>query len=365
VLYIAVMTGIGLGTMIINNVDDVKKWYQRTLIAGDFTVRVMLPGSQPGLTAEMPDWKQLRDELEHEVRGIESLDTIGFLNAQAAGHAIVVVAREFADKEALPLDLYQGWAEEVADALRRGEVVVGTVLAQRSGLKVGDFIEFQTKEGPKKARIAALAVDYLVGGYIVYMRRELASRLFRNDAVNAFAVRAVPDNQVPRAEVEAALRRFANERGLMLHSYAELNQMLDHVLAGVVGSLWGVLVLGFVVAAFGVANTLTMNVLEQTRELALLRVVAMTRRQVRKMILAQAAMIGLVGLGLGTIAGVVTAYSISASMMPLLGYPVDFILHGPLLVGCFLMGLLLVLAAAWLPAERAARLDLLIALQYE
>ena len=61
---------------------------------------------------------------------------------------------------------------------------------------------------------------------------------------------------------------------------------------GVVGGLWGLLVLGSSSAAFGIANTLTMNVLEQTRELALLRVVAMTRCQVRKTILAQAVIIG-------------------------------------------------------------------------
>ncbi len=48
-------------------------------------------------------------------------------------------------------------------------------------------------------------------------------------------------------------------------------------------------------AAFGVVNTLTMNVLEQTRELGLLRIVAMTRGQVRKAILTQAAMIGAMG----------------------------------------------------------------------
>ena len=55
--------------------------------------------------------------------------------------------------------------------------------------------------------------------------------------------------------------------------------------------------LGFVVAAFGIANTLTMNVLEQTRELALLRVVAMTRRQVRRLVLAQAAISALLAWG--------------------------------------------------------------------
>ena len=66
---------------------------------------------------------------------------------------------------------------------------------------------------------------------------------------------------------------------------------------------WGLLALGFVVGSFGIANTLTMNVLEQTRELALLRVVAMTRRQVRRTIIAQAVIIGFIGLGLGVAGG--------------------------------------------------------------
>ena len=140
---------------------------------------------------------------------------------------------------------------------------------------------------------------------------------------------------------------------------------INTIVNGVVGGLWGILVLALLVAAFGVANTLTMNVLEQTRELALLWVVAMTRRQVRKMVLSQAGIIGVIGLALGMLFGVTLAFLISNSTMMLLGYPVPFIVHPLFLAGCFAAGLALVLAAALLPAERAARLDLLIALQYE
>jgi putative ABC transport system permease protein len=161
------------------------------------------------------------------------------------------------------------------------------------------------------------------------------------------------------------LAQIAHREQLMLHSFADLSRMLDQMMGGVIGGLWAILALGFVVAAFGIANTLTMNVLEQTRELALLRVVAMTRRQVRRLVLLQAAIIGLIGLGLGSIDGITTAYAIGASMMPLLGYPVGFLLHPWLLAGCLGFGLALVLIAALGPAARAARLDLLIALQYE
>ena len=168
-----------------------------------------------------------------------------------------------------------------------------------------------------------------------------------------------------RAEVQAELEKLCERNGLMLQSNAEMARFINTIVNGVVGGLWGILVLALLVAAFGVANTLTMNVLEQTRELALLRVVAMTRRQVRKMVLSQAGIIGVIGLALGILFGVTLAFLISKSTMTLLGYPVPFIVQPIFLTGCFVAGLALVLAAALLPAEQAARLDLLIALQYE
>jgi putative ABC transport system permease protein len=108
-----------------------------------------------------------------------------------------------------------------------------------------------------------------------------------------------------------------------------------------------------------------MNVLEQTRELALLRVVAMTRWQVRKSILAQALTIGAIGLLTGSVGGMIGAYVMNLCWAQLLGGAPQFALHLSLLAACVGAGLLVIVAAALIPAERAARLKLLIALQYE
>jgi len=93
--------------------------------------------------------------------------------------------------------------------------------------------------------------------------------------------------------------------------------------------------------------------------------VAMTRWQVRKTILAQAVIIGCIGLVTGIAGGMVGAYVMNLSSLPLLGHAPTFALHPSLLAACFAVGLAVIVAAAWLPAERAARLNLLIALQYE
>lgn len=359
VLYVAVTVGVGLGMTVINNVHDVRTWSRQTL-AGDFYVRAMMIDAAAGVTIRVP--AEIQEEIRH-IPGVTNVDTIQIIHGvEAGGHKAVVVAREFSDPQNLGLNLLVADPTAVRQHLRAGAVVVGTVLAGHAGVEVGDSITLNTREGDRTFRVAGLIVDYMAGGYIVFMQRPAAERAFGIELVDAFLVNAAAGD---RAAVQAELEKLCEKSGLLLQSNAELAQFIDTMVNGVVGGLWGILLLTLLVAAFGVANTLSMNVLEQTRELALLRVVAMTRRQVRKMVLSQAGIIGMIGLALGILSGVIMAFLMSRDAMTLLGYPVPFVVHPIFLTGCFVAGLALVLAAALLPAERAVRLDLLIALQYE
>ena len=144
----------------------------------------------------------------------------------------------------------------------------------------------------------------------------------------------------------------------MAESLSDIQKGIDAMMAGVVAGLWGMVVIALIVAAFGVANTLMMAVLEQTREFALLRVVAMTRRQVRKTIFAQALVMGLLALVPGVFAGFGVAYLIHLSTESVIGHPVKFVPHPWLLAGGLVFGMIIVVLAAWLPAERASRLEL-------
>jgi len=357
VLFVASSTGIGLASGMLDSVRDIEAWYRRTIV-GDFFVRATMPDMATGLSADIPD--AFGAELRR-VRGITNIDTARFVQARAAGEPVVVIVREFSG-DAVSLDLKRGDPNRVGRQLADGEVVIGTVLGQRSGLTVGDELPLETRRGVQRLRIAGVTNEYLVGGLAVYMERTVAQRLLGVDGVDAYLIQA--DRQA-LADVRSQLQALCDKYGLLLQSFADIKRTIDGMLRGVDGCLWGILVLGFVVAAFGVVNTLTMNVLEQTRELGLLRLVGMTRWQVRKTILAQAAIIGGAGLAPGTVMGLGISYLINLATLPALGHPVEFTLRPFLLMGCLAGALAMVVAAAWLPAERAARLDLMEALQYE
>jgi putative ABC transport system permease protein len=140
---------------------------------------------------------------------------------------------------------------------------------------------------------------------------------------------------------------------------------VDAIVGGVVSSLWAILGLGFVVGSLGVANTVTMNVLEKKRTFGLLRAVGMTRGQVTRMVVLESVLLGAAGGIIGLAAGMVTALFIQLSSQPLLGHPVS-VTFRPAVVATNLAAAVAVTAlAAWLPARRAVRMDLLEAISAE
>jgi putative ABC transport system permease protein len=114
-----------------------------------------------------------------------------------------------------------------------------------------------------------------------------------------------------------------------------------------------------------VANTVTMNVLEQTRSLGLLRAVGMDGRHVTRMVVIQSLLLGAAGSLIGLVGGMTTAAFIQAASQPLLGHPLRFSFRPGIVAGTLAAAVAVTALAAWLPARRAARLDLLEAISTE
>ncbi len=117
-----------------------------------------------------------------------------------------------------------------------------------------------------------------------------------------------------------------------------------------------------IIAAVGMVNTLSLSVLQRTRELGLLRAVGTSRGQVRRMVRYEAVITALIGGVLGVVLGVVFAIVVSRPLADegfTLSIPVVTLLL--MLVLATVAGVI----AAIGPARRASRLDVLDALAYE
>jgi putative ABC transport system permease protein len=165
---------------------------------------------------------------------------------------------------------------------------------------------------------------------------------------------------------ETDANKAALERQLAAFPNAKVQtkkQFIDNQISGlnaILNVLYVLLALSVVVSLFGIINTLVLTVFERTRELGMLRAVGMTRRQVRRMIRDESVITALMGGVIGIVLGAVLGGLLAAR--------IDFIVFALpwrqliiFAVAAVIVGLL----AAIFPARRAAKLNVLEALQYE
>ena len=126
--------------------------------------------------------------------------------------------------------------------------------------------------------------------------------------------------------------------------------------------VYGLLGLAIIIALIGITNTLSLSVLERTRELGLLRAVGMSRRQLKRMARTEAAIIAvfgtLIGLVIGIIFSIALTIALSSDTPDLFTYKLPVGQLAVITIAAALAGIV----AAWLPARRAAKLDVLDAI---
>ena len=166
-------------------------------------------------------------------------------------------------------------------------------------------------------------------------------------------------SDLPKGELEAALASFPDARVL---AHAEFVDERVSEIDGILNLLYALLALSVIVSLFGMVNTLVLAVFERTREIGMLRAVGLSRRQTRRMIRHEGVVTALIGAALGLPLGILLAGAVTQALGEYdlaLSIPV-----APLAVFA-LVAIGAGIAAAVLPARRAARLDVLAALQYE
>jgi putative ABC transport system permease protein len=111
-------------------------------------------------------------------------------------------------------------------------------------------------------------------------------------------------------------------------------------------------------------NTLAISVLARTREIGMLRAVGATRRQVRRMVMAESLLLSVIGTAFGAIAGLWLGYALVAAMGAV-GWQMPYAFPWSGLVATVVVGIVFGVLAALGPARSASRLDVVAALHQE
>lgn len=135
-------------------------------------------------------------------------------------------------------------------------------------------------------------------------------------------------------------------------------------LSSMLAILYVMLAFSVIVSLFGIVNTLALSVVERTREIGMLRAVGMTRRQTRRMVRQESIITSLIGATLGAGVGLFLGATTVAALKAGAGWGLRFQLPVTTLISFVVIAVVAGSLAAIMPARRAAKLDVLDALQY-
>ena len=159
------------------------------------------------------------------------------------------------------------------------------------------------------------------------------------------------------ARLDRDLKGFPNAK---VQTREEFKKNQASFIGNILNILYVLLALSVIVSLFGIVNTLVLTIYERTRELGMLRAVGMTRWQVRWMVSLESVVTALIGAVVGIALGIVLSVLMIVRVdFLVLSWPV-----GSLIVFA-IVAVIAGLVAAIFPARRAARLNVLEALQYE
>ena len=239
-------------------------------------------------------------------------------------------------------------------------VLVSADEAERRGVAVGDVVDVEFADGSRVAStVAAVFHDQaiLTEDYVVDTATFDAAGVAQGDRWIAISVAEGADPAAVETLVTSVSDRYPDA---VVETADEFRQRLQGVVDDVLAMVSVLVALAVLIALIGIVNTMALSVLERTRELGLLRAVGMTRRQVRRMIRIEAALVAtfgaVLGVGVGLLFGWGVVTALPESLAGGLEVPVGQILAVVAIAAA--AGLV----AAWLPARRAGRLDVLDAI---
>ncbi|MDG5801180.1 FtsX-like permease family protein [Streptomyces ossamyceticus] len=262
---------------------------ERVWLPADLIAKV---GAVPGVKAAVPEREFPAHVVTREGRIISGPD-----GKVSLGHSWESAALT-------PFKLVDGTVPRAAD-----QVVLDRELASRTGLKVGDRVTVQATGAPTAYRVSGIAApqdgDLREQSSLFFSAQEAERLSGRVDQVAVIGV--IPEQGADQAELKSAVSSAlegttaqvhgADDRGAVEFLGASKARVQLISMGGAIAAV------SLLVAILVVVGTFALSIQQRYRELALLRAIAATPRQIRRLIGREAAIIGLVAGGVGAVAG--------------------------------------------------------------
>jgi putative ABC transport system permease protein len=352
----ALMVGVALVAAITVIAAAAKDW-TRDVFGSQFTGDFVVSSTSIGLGGLSPD-------VAVELNGLPEVQAASGVRLGVAhdvdlgGDTTYVAVDPVTASEVFDIGVVEG---DLATLSPSGLFVEDGTAAARD-LEVGDPVRFGFLDGVTRTLTVEglYAEDAMAGSYVV------GHTLHEQTGVDQFDfavyVLATPGTSAAAAEAAIAAVTDAHPNGELQSREAYIEDQAARV-DQLVNLMYGLLALAVLIALVSIANSMALSIHERTHELGLLRAVGMTRHQTAASVRWEAALIAVLGAGLGVLLGVGFGWAISVTLrdegLAAVSVPVT-----PMLV-IVAVGVAGGVLASFRPAWRAAHLDVLRAIAGE
>lgn len=235
------------------------------------------------------------------------------------------------------------------DKLEPGSVLLAEREMEDLGVSDGDSLALAGPDGDEQSFTVIAAQSPAVS--LVMLPDDL--RGLDGEAV-VTDVWASFDEGVDPADGLYDVREALSEDSLMVMSPASQRAEFEQVINAMLATIVGLLAVAVVIAVIGVANTLSLSVIERRRESATLRAIGLSKAQLRRMLAVEGMLIAAVGAVLGIVIGLAFGWAGAVSSLSMMG-DVALVVPWAELVIAFVAALLAGLVASVAPARTALK----------
>jgi putative ABC transport system permease protein len=182
-------------------------------------------------------------------------------------------------------------------------VLISESFARRNLLREGDVMELTTPDGPRPFSVAGVFYDYTRDQGIVYLSAKTFAKFWRDDRVHSVAV-YLKENRSADEVSEAFRSEFSRDGQFMIYSNQSLRRRIFEIFDQTFAVTYVLLAIAVFVAITGIFLSLTILITERERELAILRAIGASAGQIRKLLLSETAMLGLLATVVGMLSGI-------------------------------------------------------------
>ena len=306
--------------------------------------------------------------LAQEVRnadGVGAVTTLRQATSQIDGASVQVIG---IDPTTYPqvagLEFTQGNEDEAYAALANGRaLIVNSLYASTYKIHPGDRVTLKTSNGDQTYTVVGVGMDYLNAKIAtVYASQAYLAEDF--NSTNDLLILIDRSAGTDAAAVTTTLQKLANAYpAFTLYDVTTFKASQENLFSVAISAMYIIVLMLAIPGLIAMANTMSINVIERTREIGMLRAVGATRPQVQRMILEESLLLSTLGTLTGIAVGLFLSDFIVQTMSEI--FKLEFYFPTVGVIVAIVVGLSFGILAALAPARKAAHTVIVEALRYE